>query len=950
MNTSQKIIVAVFAAACAWSQTGPTQDSRARLISYLDGIARTHLEQRRQSIAQIQTSQDADRRKKAVREKILQLIGGLPEHHGPVTVKTFGTLEGEGFRMEKVAYESLPGFWVTADVYLPAGGGGPFPAIVIAPGHGPAGKPENWNWGVNFARNGIAVLAYDPLGQGERLQYYDTEAKKSKVGNPTGEHGEANVQPMLIGDNVARYMVNDAMRGVDYLIARKDIDAAHIGAFGCSGGGTATAYFAALDDRVKAAASACYITSFQQLLASPTGVQDAEQSLPHFIEQGLDLADWVEVFAPKPYAIVSTQADMFPFEGARQTYEEAKRIYGLYKAEDRIQWITGPGGHGNLGPISMPILTFFTTHLKGSAAPPTFTAVRLEHREDVQCTPTGQVSTAFGGETVYSLNRQRAEALLPPGKVLAGKADLQRLQARLPGDIRSLTGSAIRPGSPIPAVRVTSTAQRTGYRLETLSIPSDGDSEVTGLIAIPESAGAKPAVLMLDSRSKEEIAAIGGEVDRLARAGKIVMLLEPRPTPVGAESVKSPYLGLYNLLSLRAFLVGKTIVGLRIDDTIRAMDWLCGRKDVDRSAIQGHASGALGIVLLHAAVLDPRIGQVTVENALASYRMIVQQELHRNVSEMVIPGVLRKYDTGDLLLALSPRPVSIVNPEDATGAPVDDAGFRKELAFVFRSDKNLGSPDRIRVVSRVAQAGSGLPKMRVILVGDSTVAPHNGWGPGFCALLASEATCVNLAKNGRSTSSYRAEGSWDGVTKALSDNSGFDASFVLIQFGHNDQPGKPGRSTDLATEFPANLRQYVRDVKAAGGKPVLITPLTRRMFRDGRVDDSLAPWGQAAMKIAGEEHIPVLDLNSESHAAVQKMGPVEANTLAMAPPPAAVAASATTGTSTPVPKAPAVEPRGDPSAMFDYTHLGEKGSAFFGRMVADELVKSVPAMRPYVQH
>ena len=119
---------------------------------------------------------------------------------------------------------------------------------------------------------------------------------------------------------------------------------------------------------MKVAGVACYITSFQELLPSATGVQEAEQSIPHFIEQGLDFADWVELFAPKPYAIISTMSDMFPFEGARQTYDEVKRIYKLYGAEDRLQWITGPGGHGNLGPISPAILGFFIHHLAGGPA------------------------------------------------------------------------------------------------------------------------------------------------------------------------------------------------------------------------------------------------------------------------------------------------------------------------------------------------------------------------------------------------------------------------------------------------------------------------------------------------------------------------------------------------------------------------------------------------------
>jgi len=236
---------------------------------------------------------------------------------------------------------------------------------------------------------------------------------------------------------------------------------------------------------------------------------------------------------------------------------------------------------------------------------------------------------------------------------------------------------------------------------------------------------------------------------------------------------------------------------------------------------------------------------------------------------------------------------------------------------------------------------SPLPPARIILVGDSTVALHNGWGPGFCALAKPELQCVNVAKNGRSSGSYRAEGSWATVMDELKHNSEYSATYVLIQFGHNDQPGKPGRSTDLATEFPVNLRQYVKDVLAAGAKPILVTPLTRRTFQDGKVKNDLAPWAEATKKVAADAGVPVLDLNTDSLAAVQAMGPVEANTLAMVPPPQSVIDGAASGNSPPAPKT-------GPSAQFDYTHLGEKGSALFGRMVAGELVKTVADLNRYI--
>lgn len=233
------------------------------------------------------------------------------------------------------------------------------------------------------------------------------------------------------------------------------------------------------------------------------------------------------------------------------------------------------------------------------------------------------------------------------------------------------------------------------------------------------------------------------------------------------------------------------------------------------------------------------------------------------------------------------------------------------------------------------------------------MAIHNGWGPGFCAGLARQVTCVNMAKNGRSSASYRSEGLWTGVMDALKHNGDYAATYVLIQFGHNDQPGKPGRSTDLATEFPVNMRQYVREVISAGGRPVLITPLTRRRFKDGELIDGLAPWADAVKLVAAAEHVPVLDLHSDSMIAVQKMGPAEADTLAQAPPPAD--GGSASGTSIPAPPAVQTPPANAEAARseqaaprFDYTHLGAKGAAFFGRMVAAELAQAIPELQPYI--
>lgn len=203
---------------------------------------------------------------------------------------------------------------------------------------------------------------------------------------------------------------------------------------------------------------------------------------------------------------------------------------------------------------------------------------------------------------------------------------------------------------------------------------------------------------------------------------------------------------------------------------------------------------------------------------------------------------------------------------------------------------------------------------RLILVGDSTMAPRSGYGNALCARLQ-QVACLNLARGGRSSRSYRAEGLWDTVLTLLKEGDpAAQQTLVLIQFGHNDQPGKPGRSTDLATEFGPNMAAYVRDVRAAGGEVLLITPLTRRSFKAGELDNDLRPWAEVVIRVGAEQGVHVLDLNASSHATIAAMGQAAADTLAEAPP------------------------------RFDRTHLGPQGATLFAGQVLDGLLRLRPEL------
>ena len=245
-----------------------------------------------------------------------------------------------------------------------------------------------------------------------------------------------------------------------------------------------------------------------------------------------------------------------------------------------------------------------------------------------------------------------------------------------------------------------------------------------------------------------------------------------------------------------------------------------------------------------------------------------------------------------------------------------------------------------------------LEPYKIILVGDSTMAPHSGWGGAFCAHhVKSSVACVNAGRGGRSTRSYRQEGGWD-IALAEAKVPGYRGTWVLIQFAHNDQSSRPERWTEEATEFPENLRRFVEEVRAAGAAPVLVTPLTRREFRDGKLRNTLASWSDQVRGVAKSMDVPLVDLNVLSAAQAQEMGPEMSTKLAQVPPSDEELAAAKAGTTLaarPAPPEPAPiagdGARGQVTRKFDYTHLGDVGAEVTAKLVTQALARAVPGLR-----
>ena len=674
-----------------------TESATSQMHAYLNDIGYKMLAERAKRVAAIETKEQAVARRDEVRRRIVELVGGIPATTGPVNAKSFDSIKEDGFTIENIAYESCPNYWVTANVYVPDGKG-PFPAMIIAPGHG-AGKASQYTWSANFARAGVLVLSIDPMGQGERMQHWDDELGRSKL-EGSGDHEHANQTALLIGHHIARYWFADGIRGVDYLIARPDVIADRIGTFGCSGGGTAAAYLAAMEPRIRVAAAASYITSFKELLPG-NGPQDAEQTLPRFIAEGLDFADWVELAAPRPFAIVAFEKDFFPIDGAKWTFAEAQRIYSLYGMEKNLRLIHGQGGHCNLGPVTDQLMAFLMSNLfpGEKIAVARFHQLRPTNLDRLTVTPTGQVSTSLNSLTVEAIARRDAAKLMANAQVIADQDSLSQLQSKVRADVRHLAGVSA-DEKQLPKVTSSPLKQADGYRTESLKIESEPGIVLHGVLGSPATGGTHPAIVWMDPTPVEAISR-SPEFIRLVRAGNVVVAFHPRD--VLGEPQSGPEqlaLGQYMPELLRAVVVGKTIVGMRVDDVVRVVNWICGRDDVDREQISLYGRGGLGMVALHAAAIDERVGRVLLENSLLSYRTALEAGLHKNLSEAIIPGVLTRYDTPQLMQAVFPRPIDLINPTNAMGQELRSRFVEEALSTTFATDKALGRPDRIKLMHR----------------------------------------------------------------------------------------------------------------------------------------------------------------------------------------------------------------------------------------------------------
>ena len=633
---------------------------------------------RKEEIKKLQTPVDWQHRKEEIKARLQEVIGPFPEKT-PLNAVVTGKLKGDGFTVEKIIYESMPGYKVTTALFLPKGKKKNLPAIIYCSGHTVNGfRSDTYQHIIiNLVKKGFAVLAFDPVGQGERLQYFDEKIGKSKFG-ATHEHSYPGAQLFINGSSAARYFIWDGIRSVDYLLTRKDIDPERIGITGRSGGGTQSAYIAAFDNRIKASAPECYITSLEYLWKS-RGPQDAEQNIPYSIANGLDFADLLVAHAPKPAMMITTTRDFFSIQGARETYTEVKKAYESMGKGDNFSMAEDDDVHTSTRKNREAMYAFFRKHLN-NPGPVEDEDVEIFKDEELYSTATGQLATSAGSKFLFDINMELAKTGLTA--LEASRKSPESHIAKVKNDVKRISGyeeTAVR-GKPVFSGQYVFN----DYSMEKYLIELPRDRVLPVLLFRPKSPGDK-VVLYLDDVDPETETIFQRPAKLAARGITVIVPSLPGFGELGPGYLRGDaYIDHTSYNQWFAGIVtGKSTMAIHAEAIGTIMNTMEDIAGLSSKKIYGMSVGPFNSSLLHAAVTAMDFEGFLFIDPMAPFADIVtHRDYLPKFITFTVAGSVGHYDLPDIAMALVPRRIMICNAKDQMGETASKQAVEQEWDFV----------------------------------------------------------------------------------------------------------------------------------------------------------------------------------------------------------------------------------------------------------------------------
>jgi dienelactone hydrolase len=620
--------------------------------------------------AALNTRADAQAYVKDVRERIQQSFGPWPEKT-PLKPRITGVIERDQYKIEKIIFESRPDFLVTANLYIPKGRKFPLPGVVGTCGHSSNGKASSFyqSFSQGLARQGYVVLIYDPIGQGERLQYPD-ENLKSKIGVGVREHLYAGNQQFLVGDFIGSWRAWDGIRALDYLLTRKEVDPKHIGVTGNSGGGTMTTWLCGVENRWTMAAPSCFVVTFRRNLENELPA-DTEQCPPRALALGLDHSDFLAAMAPKPIIILSKEKDYFDARGAEEAYHRLSLLYALLGAKEDIKHFIGPGYHGYSQENREAMYNWFnrSTGISDLQSEPELV---IEKDETLYCAPRGQVCN-LDSRPVYSFTKAKSQALAKRRRRNLSESALKRLIVKM----LRLRNWANQQTPEYRILRNWSSRRYpkrfwTTYTVETepgiLAVVYRLSNE--RLMSRPPS-GQKRAILYVSHQSSDAELRdepfvkhlLKAEPDSAFYSCDVRGIGESQPNTCNQNSFLTAY-GSDYFYAIHSIMLDRPYPGQRTYDLLRVIDWL---KSNGHDEVHLVAKGWGSLPATFAAVLSEQVKQVTLKNALTSYSDIAESETYTWPLSVLVPDILKSFDLPDCYRILVNKNIVQIDTWSADG-------------------------------------------------------------------------------------------------------------------------------------------------------------------------------------------------------------------------------------------------------------------------------------------
>ncbi len=590
------------------------------------------------------------------RERYKKIVGDFPEK-GDLNPQIVGRVQGTGYHIEKIIFESKPGRYVTANLYMPDHVPAPVPAALELCGHGLNGKGPSSSSAILMATNGIAVLVVDPIGQGERLQLIDGEGKPLTRGATT-EHTLLNAGFNLVGTSLAAQEYWDNHRALDYLLTRSDIDPDHIGIYGSSGGGTQTAYYVGLDPRVKVAAICSFFSTRERTLELQ-GPSDGCQHIPYEGREQLEVPDFAMMMAPRPLLILSGKYDFVDLWGAQQGFGELQQCYKVLGCPGKVDMLTVETGHGLGAEKKQKLVSWFKLWLKNDKSPVKEAPQERFQLADVLCTEKGQVNISLPS----AISTMEDNARLVSGWASQRKAFLAKGKKAIQAKVLELLGLK---GLPTTKIRIEPTGHSSmrEYEQYKFQIIREGEMPIPCILIVPAKANAdSPVVLRLQEEGKGAYLSEYTNITAALTEGTILLLADLRgmgETTDPAFYNESKYWNREYRNAMISLHTGRPIMGQRVVDLLTLLDFCSEHEALKGHRVKVYANGIYGPAVIHAAYLDPRISSADITGSVKTWNDFIMNPMQRDMYSNVLYGVLKYYDLPDLM-RLSGRAIRFVD-------------------------------------------------------------------------------------------------------------------------------------------------------------------------------------------------------------------------------------------------------------------------------------------------